>query len=147
MVEPGSENGRNFPETGEQVTNTKKNSLLRRGNGKSSGLFFLVLVTSSLVSGKFLLYIQTKLVTDQYQFQQDHFGGLFMRGRNIYSYKETLHQNANATETTAMGFIFSGNIVRILLTDNYRNVDMSHCHIQSKWKSYYINVVHITAME
>ena len=30
-----------------------------------------------------VIYIQTKLVTDQYQFQQDQFGGLFMRGRNI----------------------------------------------------------------
>ena len=51
---------------------------------ESSGLIFLVLITSSPFSGKFLSYIQTKLVTDQYLFQQDHFGGLFMRGRNIY---------------------------------------------------------------
>jgi hypothetical protein len=50
---------------------------------ESSGPYFMVLVTSSPVSGKFVLYIPTKLVTDQYQFQQDHFGGLFIRGRNI----------------------------------------------------------------
>ena len=62
---------RNLPETGERVINTKKNSPLRQGASESSGLF----------SGKFLLYIQTKLVTDQYQFQQDHLGGLFMLSR------------------------------------------------------------------
>ena len=58
----------NFPETDEHVTN-------------------IPLYWSRVhLSWKFEVYIPTKLVADQYKFQQDHFGGLYiyMHGRNIF---------------------------------------------------------------
>ena len=69
---------RNFPETGERVINTKKNSPLRRGASQVQRTLFLGIGHSFTCVWEILLYIQTKLVTNQYQFQQDNFGVLFI---------------------------------------------------------------------
>ena len=70
---------RNFSETGERVTNTKKNSPLRRGGSRVQRTIFGIGHEFTC-----LREISVKVVTGQYQFQQDHLRGLFIRGRNIF---------------------------------------------------------------
>ena len=63
---------RNFPETDEQVINTKKIVRWDEASAESSGLFFLYWSRVHLYLGNFCYIFRPKLINDQYQFQKVH---------------------------------------------------------------------------